>query len=187
LVTLETARLYIRNFRPDDWEALLRLIVQYQASAMAAYDQPWPTSAEEIRGVAAWFAAGDSYLAVCLKETGRFIGFVALNPEPGEAGPQFNLGYVFDADYHGQGYAGEACRAVLRYAFDQLGALSIVSGTAAANLPSRRLLERLGFQKTDEAATSFRKNADGTPIEFLGYAYALSRQDWISASQAGRT
>jgi hypothetical protein len=36
---MKTERLTIRNFGADDWKALHMMIVQYQASAMAAYDQ----------------------------------------------------------------------------------------------------------------------------------------------------
>ena len=36
---------------------------------------PWPTGTAEIQGIVAWFARGDDYLAVCLKSTGKLIGF----------------------------------------------------------------------------------------------------------------
>lgn len=177
MVTLTTARLLLRNFRPSDWEALHAIIAQYEASGLAVYDQPWPTSPEKIKEITAWFADGDSYLAVCLPEDNRCIGFVALNPV-NEVGQEFNLGYVFDFRHHGQGYATEACRAALDYAFDQLHAQRIVTGTAAANQASCRLLARLGFQKIAEGTASFRNAPDGTPIAFLGYTFALTREQW---------
>jgi [ribosomal protein S5]-alanine N-acetyltransferase len=175
---LETERLVVRNFKASDWEALYEMIVQYEASEYAKYDQQWPTTPEEIKGVAGWFAGGDNFLAVCLKDNRRFIGFVAFNPEEGDNGPQFNLGYVFNADYHSKGYASEACRAVLNHTFGKLGAQKVVSGTAAANQPSCRLLERLGFRKTGEDTGSFQTDADGKPVEFLGYRYAMTRDQW---------
>lgn len=76
---LETDRLAIRNFRAGDWEALHETISQYQSSELADYDHQWPTSPEEFRKITQWFATGDSYLAVCPKDTGRLVGFVALN------------------------------------------------------------------------------------------------------------
>ena len=66
---IETDRLAIRNFAPGDWSALQEMAIQYQASEWAKHEDPWPTSAEEIKGMAEWFARGDDYLAVCLKET----------------------------------------------------------------------------------------------------------------------
>ena len=178
MTTLETERLVIRNFCVSDGEALHEMIVQYESSGYAVYDQQWPTSPEEIKGVAEWFASGDSFLAVCLKDTGRFIGFVSLNREPREDCREFNIGYIFNFDYHGKGYATEACRAAIDHAFEHLQADRIITGTAAANRASCRLLERLGFKKTAESTGSFRKTPDGKPIEFLGYTYALSRDEW---------
>ncbi len=177
MITLMTERLIIRNFQAADWEPLHEMIVQYDASPYAAYDQPWPTSPDAIKGITEWFACGDHFLAICLKDSGCFIGFVALNPEQ-ENIQDYNIGYVFNSNYHGSGYATEACRAVLNHGFHQLEARRVVTGTAAANQPSRRLLERLGFQKTGESMSSFRTADDGKAIEFLGYTYVITRDEW---------
>jgi [ribosomal protein S5]-alanine N-acetyltransferase len=175
---METERLIIRGFVSDDWKALHEMIVLNEASEVAIYDNAWPTEPEKIKGVVEWFASGDRFLAVCLKDTGRFIGFVALNPEQEVDRREYNLGYIFHADYHGKGYASEACRAVIGRAFSQNLANRVIAGTAAANLPSCRMLERLGFKKTGESMGSLRNGADGRPIEFLGRTYELTRDDW---------
>jgi len=180
---LETERLLIRNFAPDDAEALRDLILWKESSEYAIYDQQWPTSKGAIRGITEWFAKEDSYLAVCLKEGGRLIGFVALNPGDDERAHEFDLGYCFHPDYQGQGYATEACRAVLRWAFTQKGARRVTSGTAAANLPSCRLLERLGFRQVGEGTASFRETPEGEPIRFRGLSFALTRDEWERLSQ----
>ncbi len=184
MLPIETERLTIRQFVAGDWAALHGMIVQYQASEYAAYDQTWPTSPEEIKGVAEWFASGEQFLAVCLRDTGQFIGFVSLNLQEGDACRKYDLGYCFSFDHHGRGYATEACRAVLGRAFGELQAGEVTTGTAAANGPSCRLLERLGFEVTGEGMTSFRNGPDGKPIEFLGYAMALSREKWEGAGGA---
>jgi len=183
VIPLVTDRLILRQFKLSDWLPLHKMIVQYSSTENARYDQQWPTSPEEIKGVAEWFASGENFLAVTLKENALFIGFVALNPE-GEGSLEFNLGYVFDAHYHGQGYAAEACQAVLRRAFRLLHAQRVITGTAAANRPSCRLLERLGFQKTGESMGSLQSGSDGKPIEFLGYQYALTAQEWEKALES---
>jgi [ribosomal protein S5]-alanine N-acetyltransferase len=164
--TLETDRLTLRNFRPSDWRDLRQMILQYVASPYAIYDHQWPTSEEELQGVAQWFAGGDSYLAVCLRPAGTFIGFVCLNPREGETEITYDLGYIFNSGYHGQGYAAEAGRAALRRAFRDLGAAQVVAGTASANEPSCRLLARLGLE----------------PIPGAEGMYALHRADWEATS-----
>jgi ribosomal-protein-alanine N-acetyltransferase len=168
MTMLETERLTIRNFRIDDWEALHEMINQYVSSGLAAYEpNQWPTSAEEIKKVTEWFAGGDSYFAVCLKDEDRFIGFVALNQEQKER--EFNLGYIFNFDYHSKGYATEACRAVLNHAFSRLQAQKVVTGTAIANTASVRLLKRLGFKKTSESSDNRSINQS---------SFEMSRDEW---------
>jgi RimJ/RimL family protein N-acetyltransferase len=61
----------------------------------------------------------------------------------------------------------------------------VVTGTAAANHASCRLLERLGFKKTSESTASFRTTPDGKPIQFVGYTFELSRDEWNAAGQHG--
>ncbi|MBC8229543.1 GNAT family N-acetyltransferase [bacterium] len=179
MTTMETERLVIRNFDVDDWHELQEMITQYQSSDYAVYDHEWPTSTEKIKGIVEWFAGGDSYLAVCLKNTRKLIGYIALNQGKKEDCLEFNLGYCFNFDYHGKGYATESCRALVEYAFNQLGADRIVTGTAAANYPSCLLLKRLGMRKTGENTGSFRKTPDGKLIEFVGFSFALSRDEWL--------
>jgi RimJ/RimL family protein N-acetyltransferase len=180
MIAIETARLTIRNFTRDDWQDLLEIAVGYQASEMAQYDHKWPTSEDEIRGVAAWFATDDRFLAVCLKSTGKVIGFVSLPPEEGADSLAFGFGYVFHFDYHGQGYATESCRAAIDYAFGELGADRIHTGTAAANEPSCRLLARLGMQETGRSTGHLQETPDGQPIEFPVVSFALTREQWLA-------
>lgn len=155
-LTLHTARLLLRNFEPGDTPALHRAIIHYQATPYAAYDSPWPTEEEGIAGAVAWFASADQYLAVCRRDTGLFLGFVCLNPEDPPAAQRYNLGYIFDSEYHGQGYAVEACRAMLAHAFVDLGAAEVVSGTPLIHERSIRLLHRLGFTQPDASIGFFR-------------------------------
>ncbi len=178
MTTLETERLLIRNFRLNDWQALHEIICQYQSSDLAIYDQQWPTSPEEIKTITEHFANQDSALAVCRKDTGQLIGFVALGAEDEQDQSRFNFGYIFNFHYHGKGYATEACQAVLCYAFDRLQVDKVIAGTAANNKGSCRLLERLGFKMTSESLCSFAKTRAGDPIEFVGYGFEISRDEW---------
>ena len=163
--TLETDRLTIRSFRPDDWRDLHEMIVGYQASEYAQYDHKWPTSEKEIQGVAEWFAEGDSYVAVCLRATGKLIGLVAVAPKETDDGPAQGFGYIFHFDYHRQGYATEACQAVIEHLINDLGVERFLCGTAKENIPSRGLLARLGFR------------------ELGGGEYALTREEWLALQQ----
>ncbi len=172
---IETERLIIRNFKTDDWKALQEMIIQKESSEYAIYDHQWPASDKEIIGITEWFASGDSFFAVCLKENNIFIGFISINGEKRE----FNLGYCFNFDYHGKGYATEGCKALIDYAFSDLNAERLTSDTAAENKPSCDLLSRLGMSKISEKIASFRKTSEGKPIEFEGFTFAITRSEWI--------
>ena len=56
------------------------------------------------------------------------------------------VGYHFRRDHWGHGYATEAARACMEYAFRQLAAEKVVSLILPENLPSRRVAERNGMQ-----------------------------------------
>jgi RimJ/RimL family protein N-acetyltransferase len=168
MITLETDRLVVRNFAPDDWQALQAVVVAYQASDSAQYEDPWPTSDEKVRGIASWFASGDAYLAVCLKKEGTLLGLVAINRRDDQEAPIYNLGYVFHPGYAGQGYATESCRAAMAYLFDEAGAEGILTGTHPDNVPSVALLRRLGL----------REIGDGE--------WALSKAEWSSQERESK-
>ena len=42
MISRETERLQLRNFTPDDWEAMLEISQQYEQTEMAQYDQQFP-------------------------------------------------------------------------------------------------------------------------------------------------
>jgi ribosomal-protein-alanine N-acetyltransferase len=157
MIRLETDRLEIRNFRNDDWRDLHEIALQYQASEYAQYDHPWPTDEEGVKGMVEWFASRDSYLAACLKETGKLIGLLTQPKKEELEGVVHGLGYVFNFDYHGQGYATEGCTALLDHAFGPLAADRVVTGTAEANQPSCRLLRRLGLRPIGQGKWTISK------------------------------
>ena len=177
MISLETDRLVIRNFSPDDWQDLQDMSTHYSASEYAQYDHKWPTATEDIKGAAEWFASGDRFHAVCLRETGKLIGLISLYPGK-EDQSIFSLGYIFHPTYHGQGYGSEGCRAVLNHAFCELGAQQVNSSTAQVNLPSCALLKALGFSETGRIMASLQETPEGEPIEFTALTFSLTKSKW---------
>lgn len=74
-----------------------------------------------------------------------FIGFVGLAIPSFEAHftPCVEVGWRLAAESWGQGYATEAARACVAFAFDRAGLSEIVSMTVPENVRSRRVMERL--------------------------------------------
>jgi len=162
IITIDTDRLTIRNFTADDWQDLQEVIIHYQASKWAKLEDPWPTATDEVKQIAQWFAAGNEYLAVCLKPTGKVIGLVAIERRKEQAEQVHNLGYVFDPTFPGQGYATEGCRAVMAFVFEQLRAAAFLTGTRPENIPSVRLLDRLGLKPIGNGE------------------YRITKEEWLS-------
>ena len=88
-------------------------------------------------------------MAAALRETGDFIGCCGLKPF--DSGPAvFELGFQLLPRFWGKGYAQEASRAAIAFAFRPLNASALVAGHHPENLPSRRTLEALGFRYTHD-------------------------------------
>ena len=84
---------------------------------------------------------------ICLPEqTNRIIGLVGLNNVVWGAFCSCTLGYKLDKDYVNQGYMTEAVTLVSAYAFTELGLHRIEGNVMPRNLPSRRVLEKCGFE-----------------------------------------
>jgi len=176
MVNINTGRLIIRNFVQDDWKDLQDIIIDKESSEYAVYDYQFPTSENEVKGITGWFAQGDDFLAVCEIVSGRIIGYITINRG---VNSERNFGYTFHSAYWKKGYATEACIAVINYTFNTMGEEKLSSGTANLNHPSYRLLEKLGFRKTGESTTSFRKTPEGKPIEFTGSSFLLEKDEWM--------
>jgi ribosomal-protein-alanine N-acetyltransferase len=179
MINISTARMIIRNFTQDDWRDLQKIIIDKEASEYALYDYPFPTGEREAKELTNWFSQHDNFLAVYETTVKKVIGYIALN---GDNREEYGLGYCLHSNYQAKGYAKEACFAVINYAFETLKANRLTSGTAVLNLPSCKLLARLGFRKVSESVTSFRKTAEGKAIEFTGAAFELLKDAWLKTN-----
>jgi|tagenome__1003787_1003787.scaffolds.fasta_scaffold20943377_3 RimJ/RimL family protein N-acetyltransferase len=85
--------------------------------------------------------------AVQVRSTGEFAGFVGLLEVPPElpCAPAMEIGWRLARAFWGQGLATEAARAVVDHAFGTLGFSELVSLTTVTNLPSRRVMEKIGM------------------------------------------
>jgi RimJ/RimL family protein N-acetyltransferase len=149
-VPIRTPRLVLRPFAEDDVDALLVFHSDPEAVRYVPYP---PRDRAAVAGVlerkragTGWRKEGDLIeLAVTLAEDGTLIGDVLLALRSVEH-ETVEVGYIFAPAHGGQGYATEAVRALLDLAFGELGARRVVARVDDRNLPSRRLLERLGVR-----------------------------------------
>jgi RimJ/RimL family protein N-acetyltransferase len=91
------------------------------------------------------------------------------------------LGYRLAREHWGKGYASEAVGSMLDCAFGRLGVHRVTAYIDTRNLPSVRLVERLGFRREGHMIESYREPV-GWSDEYL---YAVLRREWRSSRSEG--
>ncbi len=92
---------------------------------------------------------GLQYWPIFLLANDAHVGCCGLRPHD-EGKGILEIGFHIRSAYWGQGYATEAARAVIAYAFGTLGATALFAGHNPKNTVSRHVLERLGFRYTHD-------------------------------------
>ena len=171
---METERLIIRGFHPDDWEDLHEYLSQEETVQYEPYNI---FTEEKSKQEALNRSKNDAFWAVCLKSSGKLIGNIYLAEQAFET---WELGYVFNADFLGHGFATEATRAIIHYAFEEKKAHRITALCNPMNERSWRLLERLGMRREGCLLQNiyFKMNEQGFPVWQDTYEYAALRTEW---------
>ena len=145
--TLTTERLTLRGWREDDLDAYAAIaadpeVMRFMGAPLDRADT-WRQIAVfvghwELRGHGLWVVERD----------GELIGRVGLiRPE---GWPGLEVGWLLGREAWGQGYATEAARAAVDYAWRELGAQELISLIAPDNVPSQRVAERLGMRPGED-------------------------------------
>ncbi len=92
---------------------------------------------------------GMQYWPIFLVEDGEHVGCCGLRPYDPSRGI-LEVGVHIRSGHWNRGYALEATRAVMAYAFDTLSAAALFAGHNPTNVGSRRLLTKLGFRYTHD-------------------------------------
>lgn len=142
---LQTSRLLLREFTPDDADSFYRLnsnpnVIRYTGDA-----------AFETVGAAKAFleSYGDYRLngygrwAVIDKTNGEFLGWCGLKYDAHSN--ETDIGFRFFEKYWNEGYATESAKACVDYGFEQLGLTEIVGRAMISNTASIRVLEKIGL------------------------------------------
>jgi RimJ/RimL family protein N-acetyltransferase len=176
---LTTERLILRRFTEEDTQDLY----EYLSREEVVHYEPYGVfDYESARKEAVRRASDDSFWAVCLQDTGKLIGNIYFqHKEPAEF-MTWEIGYVFNPDHSGQGYATEAAAGMIRYGFQELHAHRIVAECNVLNVPSWKLLERLSMRReaTYLSVAFFKRDEEGSPIWFDAYSYGILAQEYQS-------
>jgi len=140
---IETARLRLRPFRPDD---MARIVAGLNDWAVAQWlaRTPFPYAPADgaawLAEAAAAHAAGR--FAIADKASDRLLGGIGIEP----ADDDRELGYWLGRAHWGRGLTSEAVAAIVAHAFDALGVRRLHATTDPDNAASRRVLIKAGFR-----------------------------------------
>ena len=136
---IETERLILRLLKESDYNN----IDYYLNEKIQKFASPYmPHKKEDLKNHIMKII-GEASFAVMLKD-GTFIGDVVITSiKPNETG---EIAYYFNPSYWKNGYAFEACKAVINFGFEHLKLKSVTAQIDELNTNSRKLVERLGFK-----------------------------------------
>jgi RimJ/RimL family protein N-acetyltransferase len=170
---LETERLTLREFRESDTDAYAEMladpeVMRFLGGKTMSRAEAWRNMAmvvghRQLRGYGFW--------AVEERAGGEMIGRVGCwRPE---GWPGLEVGWTLRRRFWGRGYATEAARASVEYAFRELGQTRVISLIAPENAASIRVAERLGERPRGE-------------WEVFGVKviiYGVDREEWDARSR----
>ncbi len=147
-VTIETGRLVLREFRPDDWES----VHEYAVDAMVYRYMPWgPNSEDDTRAFIERAIARRTEeprlhyeLAITLAEDGRLVGGGGIRAADGDFRAA-DMGYCLRADAWGRGIGTEAASGLVAFGFERLRVHRIWATCDPANTRSAHVLEKAGM------------------------------------------
>jgi RimJ/RimL family protein N-acetyltransferase len=148
MIILETNRLILRHFVPDDLSSLFNL---YSDPEIRRYIPEGILSYEETQAELEWFLNGHpehpqlGLWATVHKETNRFIGRCGLLPWTIDQQPEVEVAYMICKEYWRQGLGTEAAQAILNYGFEQLNLPRLICLIDAENQASIKVATNIGM------------------------------------------
>jgi RimJ/RimL family protein N-acetyltransferase len=180
MTELTTPRLRLRHWLPTDSGPFAEL----NADPLAMEYLSRPLSTAESCEFAASAAGslvthGFGLWALELQDSGEFLGCVGLNEPSFEAHftPCMEVLWRLLPRHWGCGYATEAARACVGFAFRELGRDEVVAFTVPANARSRAVMERLGMTHEERDDFDHPRLPAGHPLR-RHVLYRLPRAAW---------
>ena len=163
--------LTLRPVTQEDWKTVQQLFLDYSASPFYYCD---PMDAMDAASVRSWvqdMIRSHVMYAVCRRDDPAMIGYVCFHID-GEA---YDIGYLFFSACQRQGYATQAAHAAMNTLITERRARLFTATVSAENLPSVRVLEKLGFTLTSRQSVPYRPESGMEGMfEERHYQYAVN-------------
>lgn len=166
---IETERLILRNFEKEDYDDLYEFLSQRKDDEYEAYPGITYESGKEHMK---YRVGNDEFYVIELKENKKVIGNIYFGNRDFEAK---EMGYIINKNYQRKGYASEAAKAVIEYAFTH-NVHRVFAECDPRNECSWKLLEHLGFLREAffKQNVYFKKDENDNPIWQDTYVYVLT-------------
>ncbi|MBS1819932.1 MAG: GNAT family N-acetyltransferase [Acidobacteria bacterium] len=171
---VESERLILREWTSSDFDAYAAMMadprvmefLSLTGTPMKRFDA-WRSLAGT---VGHWGLRGFGLFAVVERQTGTFVGQVG--PWQPEGWPGLEVGWTLRSEFWGRGYATEAARRSISYAFDELGVARVISLITPENARSIAVAQRLGERLDGEVSLPH------LPADRRVLQYAIERSAW---------
>lgn len=178
-IVLETARLVLRTFDETDALAQFELLNSpLVTDHLGGPRELHMIEASHEKSRAAFARDGFGFMMMAEKASGELVGYAGLkrvdNPHAKNPG-DFETGWLVREDRWRRGYALEAVSAVLDWAFTRHQAPHVVAMTADRNVPSWKLMEKLGMERRKDLDFD---DPDYPPQDNPTILYSITREQW---------
>lgn len=183
---LTTARLLLREITLDDAAFWLRNFSDPEVVELTAYEPPRDVEgakAEILEFAIHPFQERTGFRwGIALRGNDELIGTLGYHGWIREGANRARVGYDLLREHRRRGLMTEAMRAILAYGFDRMSLHRVEALTDPRNVPSIRLLERLGFRRegTLRENTHFRGRFVDDAL------FSLLARDWRERVDANR-
>ncbi|RYC04702.1 GNAT family N-acetyltransferase [Ciceribacter ferrooxidans] len=179
---LLSQRLVMRAPHEEDIDALSHLANNAAVATMVSR-MPHPYTAKDAADFVRRSNLGEigkCVYAITKTENGAFLGCCGL--EPHQSDPEtLEIGYWLGQPYWNQGYATEAAHALIDMAFRTREIRFIDARCRVTNIPSRRVIQKCGFQFQGSGMVGSLALGGMVPVEW----YRLDRKTWMSLKSWG--
>ena len=181
-LVLETERLVLRKITPEDAAMQYRML--NTPAVMARLGGPkelHEIEAKHAKAIASFAREGFGFMMMIEKSTGELVGHAGMKRVDASFAPNVGdheIGYILREDRWRRGYAEEAMRAVIEWAFVSIDAPHVVALTSPANIGSWKLMEKLGMERREDLdfVDPAYPETDRPMIQ-----YSLTRVQWENA------
>lgn len=178
-IVIETERLILRRIEESDAELQNRVlntpnVMEYLGGVLELHE----IEAKHAKAMASFAREGFGFMMMIEKSSGELVGHAGMKRVDNPLAPNVGdheIGWLVREDRWRFGYANEAMRAVVTWAFESIGAPHLVAITSQRNEPSWRFMEKLGMVRRQDLDF---EDPSYDPRDNPAIQYSLNAQQW---------